>query len=449
MYFLLFRQFLRTRTCQLGLGLVTVLGVISILIGKQFLVDQDQVAQQAVAHQKKHIERHIKQHGDDLGLLLYYLEFAQLNEVNPLAGLSIGQKDINPNVQSVTIRTLEGQKYDTDLVNPTKLLYGNLDLSFMLIYVFPLLVIAFTYNLVSEEEESGTWKMVRVMAKSNRRFLLAKWSVRLVVMVAVMAVLYVGAAWSLELSWNAQLLAFWLISLLYLLFWFVLSFWIVLWQQNSNFNALVLLTTWLLLVILLPAFVNNMVVNRYPIPEAFTTMITQRDGYHSKWDTNKRETMVQFYRDYPEYESFGYPAEEGFTWLWYYAMQHLGDAESREHSLAMQEKIGQRGALSTSWAQFIPSMHTQLALNDVAGTSLSHHMNFLKHTESYHEKTRMYFYPLIFTNQGAQQVDWPQFDPSYYSELDPSIDWGAKLLPLILAISTLLIASIFTVRKLN
>ena len=82
--------------------------------------------------------RNIKFHSDDLGLLLYYLKFSLVKEQNPLAALSIGQNDINPSIQSVKILTLEGQKYDTDLVNPTKLLYGNLDLSFILVYIFPL-----------------------------------------------------------------------------------------------------------------------------------------------------------------------------------------------------------------------------------------------------------------------------------------------------------------------
>ena len=65
-------------------------------------------------------------------------------------------------------------------------------------------------------------------------------------------------------------------------------------------------------------------------------MIKQRDGYHQKWDTNKRETLVKFYARYPQFESYGFPPEEGFNWMWYYAMQHLGDEESSEESLMMR-----------------------------------------------------------------------------------------------------------------
>ena len=178
MFELLFKQFLRTNTGKIGLLLILVLGIISIAIGKQFLNNQEEIAAQVAEKQREHIERNVGLHKEDIGLLLYYLKFAAINETSPLAGLSIGQKDVNPNVQRVRILTLEGQKYDTDLLNPIKLLFGNLDLSFVLVYVFPLLIIAFTYNLRSEEEETGTWRLVNVMSKSTSQFLLAKLSVR-------------------------------------------------------------------------------------------------------------------------------------------------------------------------------------------------------------------------------------------------------------------------------
>ena len=252
MYAFMISQFLRTRTCQLGLILILTLGLISILTGKQFLDSQEKMVAQAIHNQEAHIARNIQFHGDDIGLLLYYLKFALIKEQNPLAALSIGQNDLNPSVQSVKILTLEGQKYDTDLVNPTKLLFGNLDLSFILVYIFPLLIIAFTYNLISEEEESGTWKMVSVSVQSKMTFILSKLLVRIGAIFIAMSLLYVVASWVLHIQWDSAFLAFFLIGLFYQLFWFALSFWVISFRRHSNFNALILLSFWLLLVVLLP-----------------------------------------------------------------------------------------------------------------------------------------------------------------------------------------------------
>ena len=447
MYAFMISQFLRTKTCQLGLILILALGLISILTGKQFLDSQEKMVAQAIENQEAHIARNIQFHGDDIGLLLYYLKFALIKEQNPLAALSIGQNDLNPSVQSVKILTLEGQKYDTDLVNPTKLLYGNLDLSFILVYIFPLLIIAFTYNLISEEEESGTWKMVSVSVKSKMTFILSKLLVRIGAIFIAMSLLYVVASWVLNIQWNKAFFAFFLIGLFYQLFWFALSFWVISFRRHSNFNALILLSFWLLLVVLLPAIINNAVTSRYPVPEALTTMIKQRDGYHQKWDTDKNETMDRFYQDYPQFEKYGYPPAEGFSWLWYYAMQHLGDAESRDESEAMRHKMLQRQQMSKQLAQFFPSMHTLLAFNELAETSLSHHMDFLQALNDFHENTRLYFYPKVFSESASDDVAWEQFKPEFYKLEGPSIALLTPITPLLLGMVLFLVLSVFGFRR--
>lgn len=433
MYVLMFRQFVRSRTTLLGLGLVLVLGLISIMIGKQFLADQKVAAAQVAEKQLDHIERNVELHADDLGLLLYYLKFSLVNEVSPLSGLAIGQRDLNPSVLSVNILTLEGQRYNTDLVNPTQLLYGNLDLSFILIYVFPLIIIAFSYNLRSEEEETGTWRMVSVTTNSPTKFLLMKLSLRAAAVLVAMLLLYGMATIFLNIPWNTASLAFLFVSMLYMIFWFALSFWIITLKKNSNFNALALLSIWLGLVVLLPATLNNILTNTYPVPEALTTMIKQRDAYHQKWDTDKQPTMDKFYTYYPQFASYGYPPEEGFSWLWYYAMQHAGDAESREESGMMRDKILQREATSRTWAYAIPSLHAQLIFNQLAGTGLENHLKFLDVVQDYHEQTRLYFYPKIFSEETAHEVDWDQFPPEYL-QFEQDLDWGLMLLPLLISI---------------
>lgn len=446
MYILLLKQFLRTSTCKLGLALVIMLGIVSILVGKQFLNDQEKAATQVAKRQMEHIERNVEYHSDDIGLLLYYLKFALVNEVNPLTGLAIGQKDVNPNILSLKILTLEGQKYNTDLVNPYQLLYGNLDLSFIILYVLPLLIIAFNYNLFSEEKETGTWKLVSVLSKSKIWFLLQKLSVRMLLLFSALLLLFALAGFVMKISLNVTFLIFIGTSFLYLLFWFAICFVIISLRQSSNFNALTLLSLWLILLMLLPAALNNWVTNQYPVPEAYTTFIQQRNGYHQKWDTNKRETVEKFYTSYPQFESYGYPPEEGFNWLWYYAMQNLGDEESREQSNLMYTKITQRLYTSRFFSRFIPTLHTQLAFNNIAGSSLVNHLSFLNYADYFHEQTRLYFYPKIFANEDAKAIDWSKFQPTKF-QFENDVDGLAILMPLMVAIMFLFVLSFILLGK--
>ncbi|WP_050813278.1 hypothetical protein [Aquimarina agarivorans] len=136
MYILLIKQFLRSKAVLLSLAILVFLGVLSIYIGKQFLDQKKEAITKAITLQQKHTERQVGHHKDDIGLLMYYLKFSFINPVKPLAGISIGQSDLNSHIQNVTILNLEGQKYDTDLVNPSKLQVGNLDVSFLIVFYF-------------------------------------------------------------------------------------------------------------------------------------------------------------------------------------------------------------------------------------------------------------------------------------------------------------------------
>lgn len=428
---LMFIQFLKTRICRIGLLMVMILGIISILVGKQFLVVQDKTTSYVVENYRDHLKRNLEYHGGDIGELLYYLQFTLVKPSNDLAALSIGQQDINSDVQTVTILNLEAQRYDTDLVNPVSLLHGNLDLSFVILFVFPLLIIAFTYNLRSEEVESGTWRLVSVTSRSNLVFLLQKLTVRAALVAMSLILLCVIASIVLAVPWNASFLAFMTAALLYLFFWHALCFWVVTLRRSSAANALSLLAGWLILVILLPSAINNHITNMYPVPEALTTMIKQRDGYHKKWDTGKKETVQKLYTSYPQLAQFGFPPETGFTWHWYYAMQHAGDQEALKESLAMQEKIQQREQMSRRYAKFVPTLHSQLVFNDLAGTSLIDHTDFLEQTRIFHERIRLHFYPKIFQNSDASEVDWNQFEPVFL-EADSQVNWFGSMLPLII-----------------
>jgi ABC-2 type transport system permease protein len=422
------------------------MGVISILIGQQFLSRQENIIQQVTAHQREHIERNVAAH-DEMGLLLYYLRFSLISKPDKIAALSIGQRDVNPSIQSVTIRTLEGQKYDTDLNNPSNLQSGNLDLGFVILYLFPLLIIAFTFNLLSEEQEAGTWRLIAVQAKSARAYLLRKVSVRAAALYILLGILLLIAIPVLSLPISEALLVFVIASMLYLAFWFVFCFWVITFRRSSSFNILTLLSAWVVFTILLPASVNNFVANLYPVPESLATMVEQRDGYHEKWDIDKGVTMDKFYAHYPQFEKYGIP-EQTFSWLWYYAMQQMGDDESRQHSKAMREKIMQRERASRFIAMVMPTMHTQLLFNDVARTSLSDYVQLLDSTQVFHERMRLHFYPKIFDNTGVKDENWQSFTPAYISDRK-EMNWLTMVLPLISAVVILCMLSAINMRQIK
>ncbi|MDX6191742.1 DUF3526 domain-containing protein [Flavobacterium sp. Fl-318] len=430
MLVLLFKNFIRSKGTKIGLLFLLLIGIISLIIGQQFQSKQQNSITEAALYQKEHIARNAAFHKEEIGLLLYYIKFSLVNKTFPISSLAIGQRDVNPSVQSVTIRGLEAQKYDAELNNPANLLSGNIDFSFVLIYLFPLLIIAFSYNLISEEKESGTWKIVATQSQNTFLYILKLFQIRILSLLGLLTIVLFIAVLLLNIPLDKSFLVFYGLAILYLLFWFSICFYIVSLQKNSNFNAVILLTVWLFLIIILPAVINTYIVNKYPVPEALELTLKQRNAYHEKWDMDKKITLDKFYAHYPQFKNYPLPDSE-FNWLWYYAMQQAGDDDSAQQSRELETKLEQRNKASQTIALFVPTLHTQIQLNEIAKSDLGNQLLFLKETKQFHEKLRLHFYPKIFDNTPVNQQKWDQFKVETFT--DPSeIKFSKAFLPLLL-----------------
>jgi ABC-2 type transport system permease protein len=431
-YQLLIKQFLRSKVALVGLLFLLIAGFISIFIGKAFITKQQNKIAATALYQEKHIAKTVQFENKEMGLTMYYLRFAYVNNLPQLAGLSIGQRDVNLPIQQITIRNLEEKKYDSDLNNPSAIQMGNLDFSFVLIYLFPLIIIAFCYNVLSEEKEDETWRLLVIQSNSPNKIILQKLLIRYVFVGATLLVLLITSVIILHIPINATFVAIIILAVLYISFWFALCGWIISWKKDSTVNAASLLSIWLLLTVVAPAAVNNYVLTTYPVPEALHTAVANREGYHSKWDESKEATMQKFYTHYPQFKKYALPKKE-FSWLWYYAMQQMGDDDAAEHSMAMKQKLLQREKVSSIVGYFLPTIHTQLQLNNLAQSGLQNQISFLDSTTAFHERKRLYFYSKIFEGAPVLQEDWSKHTVAFF-EQKQTLDWVKIMLPLLFGI---------------
>ncbi len=428
---LLVKNFLRSKGLLAGLLILFASGLISIHIGENFLEKNRIINDKTARYQQESIARNVEFHPNDIGLLLYYVRFGLVNEIPNLAGLSIGQRDINPSLQSVTIRNLEEQKYATDLMNPMYQMLGNMDFSFVLIFFFPLIIIAFCFNLISEEKEEGTWSLVLSQSTNPIAMLKIKLFIRFVSVLLVLLLLFFIAKFYLAIPFDAAFFGFIITAVLYLVFWFSLAWLVASFYKSSSQNALTLLLSWVILTIIIPAGINALTVNLYPVPEAYSTVLDSRDGYHNKWDEPKEPTVAKFHKHYPQFSQFKHPEGKDYSWLWYYAMQQMGDDEAASSATLFKEKLRQRNELGSTLGQLFPSIHTQLSLNALSHSDMDNHLKFIEKLEEFHEKKRLYFYPKIFTEAAVSEENWKSFGLEYYQE-KPKINWLKMLLPLLI-----------------
>ena len=180
-------------------------------------------------------------------------------------------------------------------------------------------------------------------------------------------------------------------------------------------------------------------INTYPVPEAYGTIIESREGYHSKWDQPKDPTIKKFKEHYPQYSKYEHPEGKSFGWFWYFAMQQLGDDAAAANAKAMKEKLQQRSAFSRISGYFFPSIHTQLSLNELCQSDMTNYLNFMNSLEKGHEAKRLYFYPKVFENQPIDSENWEQHQLEYFRD-DRRVNWWS-LLPLLIGNCLLLIGA--------
>lgn len=435
---LLLINFLRSKAYALGLGILLLSGLMSLEIGKRFLEKTARISQKTESYQQESIHRNVAYFNQELGTLMYYLKFGLENQTPNLAGLSIGQRDIYPSIQSVTIRNLEEQRYATDLTNPMYQLLGNMDFSFVLIYFFPLVIISFGFNLISEEKEGGTWSLIRSQTGSPARLLRLKMGIRMGSVILILLILLIAGKIYLAIPFDAAFFAFSLISLLYVLFWCSLTWLVASFDKSSSQNAQILLICWVILNLILPAGINAIQRIMYPVPEAMSAVIQNREGYHSQWDKAKEPTMEHFYQRYPQFAVYSLPEEKDFSWLWYFAMQQLGDDQAADQVIALKQKLRSRAQFANWAGWMVPSVHSQLSLNSIAVSDIENYLNYLTALEGFHEELKLYFFPRVFSEAPVAAENWDEFVVQTFSD-QLNIPWLRILLPFIISIAALII----------
>lgn len=441
------KNFLLGKTVLIGAISLLLFGFYSFYHGSQVIGRQQQTIASVPNVQKHHLQQ-IVAHGKGkmVGTTAYYPFFYTTNPASPWAKFSIGQRDVNPFTLKVKMLAIEGQLYDSELTNPLTLLVGNLDASFVFIFLFPLLIIAFTYNVISEEQENGVWKILRTTSKGIGAAIAGKLMIRLAVILLTTLLVFAAAVVALKLPVSMPTLQLLIVVVLYVLFWFTASVLVIALGKSSSFNATTLVCIWIFLAILFPGVANIAVNNRIPVPEAAETAIRQREGYHAKWDEPKKPTMEKFYAVYPQYRKYPIP-EDKYSPGWYYAMQFSGDLESAHSSDKLFEKLMQRQTLSERIAGFNPVIAAQQSLNKIANTDLTSHIRYLQSVKTHHRQIREYFYPFIFEDTPTESINWagyPQYRPIQYVG---GPVWGGLVAILVWAVGSLLFSLIFFKRN--
>lgn len=346
----------------------------------------------------------------------------------PLALFSSGQSDMFTHYVKPSMRGEAMMLNFTEMTNPVQLLFGSFDLAFVFIYLLPLIVIAFTYDLLSKEREQGSLRLIAAQPLSLLRWLWQKLLVRILVLGTLLSLallLSLGLQGALTAAILPDLLLCWLLSLAYMIFWFALAFLINLLGQSSSQNAVSMLSLWVLFVLLIPAVVAQLGNSLYPVPSR-AGLVNELRLVTAEVNEKADDILSNFLRDHPELASE--EAQQAGFWQRYLASQRVIQEEIRpvlntyEAQLAQQQQWTQRGKLLS------PALLLQDSFNELSGTSNRHYEHFRTEVIRFAEDWRAFFMPLIFKNQPVDarvMADLPTFT---YTEAGNQVSGASNLL---------------------
>ncbi len=333
-----------------------------------------------------------------------------------LTFVSTGQSDLfSHNVKPTTSGDDAALNF-TEIVNPVQQLFGSFDPAFVIIYLLPLIIIAFTYNVLSAEKESGTIRLLASQPISVQTWVLQKMGIRLFWITVLLTIILT----LVFLATNAEgslfeMLPVWAICITYSLFWFALSFAINLWIGSSSKNAISLIGLWLLFVLLIPSVLNQMGSTIYPMPSR-TLMIN--DLRSIKEETTKKQDQIldNFLRDHPEY-AINNPNQNRSFYHSYMASQELVREELKPVVTRFEDQLQkqQNWISQLKWAS--PSIMVQQELNSLSGTSTKDYENFRKQATSFAGVWREHLLPFLYNNQPFTSNDYEDLPVFTYQPL--------------------------------
>jgi ABC-2 type transport system permease protein len=228
------------------------------------------------------------------------LKYMVSRPVNPLSVVTIGQNDISVLHKSARMNQPVFSNDFDEFKNPNQLLAGSFDFTFYLLFLYPLLLFAFTYSLGSFEREQGIWNFWKMTGTLKQKLIwriTIRWLLSLLAVIIPMAYAFSYMAAQKDFD-SGQGLYWCLLALAYTIFWLVMSILIVLRQSTGMQNILMIVSAWIVFLVMIPGFINTLL--NYGNPDSIRLDVAEfRDVPEDAWnapDSVHRVVFMERYR---------------------------------------------------------------------------------------------------------------------------------------------------------
>jgi len=331
--------------------------------------------------------------------------------IHDYASLSIGQLDLNPFYYRLTGMSLYYQIFENDLANPLKLFVGNFDLSFVIIYLFPLLIITFTYSLYAQEKEQGILPMLKLQTFGIEKIIVSQWAFYFMLITGLaLGITFLGLVCSGNIlkEENQYPVFIWLMGVLvYCSFWFAVVLLIIGFKMSSAFNAILSLGIWLVLLIVIPAILNIWVSVQYPIDNTRLAAISRRNSMDNEDDPKEAYRIIQeFFMHDPRYFRPLDSVSNNLVAKAYAGLTSLQDEHNAPYVNLYRNQVRQRDIWIKKMNWMSPALNIQELFNKVGYTDVSSYQHFQRSISFFHDQITSFYFKKLFWDKKIEQSDY-------------------------------------------
>ena len=314
----------------------------------------------------------------------------------PLSALAIGQGDVYPNYIKVTARSLDALVSGDQIEHPLAVASGQFDAAFVVLFLYPLLIFAVSFDLTATERDRGTLRMVLAQPVTLGEVVAGKMIVRVLKLLVPVLLITVGSAalfsptigdfWFRAGLWTATIIVYGAI-------WHGIALVVNARRFNAPANALILAGIWLLFAVVGPSCVNLLIAIRYPMPSRVEAAVQARAATQEATVQGSRQ-LGQFLQDHPTSGNVGREGMRQFALL--QAQRDRRVAERLEAVEATFNAQLEKQRRLASWLSVLsPTMIAQGVLLDVAGTSTVRFDHFRAEAAEFQRQWKAYFEPRV------------------------------------------------------
>ena len=420
------RLLARERSVWVLLALFAVASAYGLWNGSRLALRQHEVASAYAEDSERfqmQLREHLRQKEVDTRALAGRGTTAVLPPA-PLPLLASGQADLTPGHETVVLwRLAAPSNTRSELENPSHLLAGRFDLAFVLVWLYPLCLLALVYDLMAGDREAGTLRLALAQGIAPWGWLACRAFARALPMLALAALATLAAGFSGGTNDTGTRLALaCAVVLAYGLFWVALAVAVNAVARSAAGAATALGSAWVLLVLVAPTLLNVVVETLYPTPSRPELVAA---GRKASAEAEKRggELLNSFYSDHPELAPPGQQADIAALRL--IVQGEVGRAldpvrQKFDEQLARQQSaVGRLRFMS-------PAIAMHETLTDLAGTGHWRNHAFREQVNLLRQTVSDFFTPRIHKRQPFTMADIDKL-PRFEFREEPAGFWTGRV----------------------